>query len=102
MCLELSILIGFALHYAKPFQIYITNAEYAPSNDTCEEDGILLYPCERLADTAEELQQHSFSKGIVNITLLPGNYYIINFSLFFHQKGVLELMKKSGSHQDYL
>ena len=68
----------------------------------CEEDGILLYPCERLADTAEEFQQHSFSKGIVNITLLPGNYYIINFSLFFHQKGVLELMKKSGSHQDYL
>ena len=59
MCMESNIYISSALLSAQAFQTYITNTENAPSNATCEEDGMSSYPCERLTDIAEKCQQHS-------------------------------------------
>ena len=69
-----SLAIIFALlQFVHSIQVYITNAEYASSNATCEIDNISLYPCEQLANL--NLKLDSF-KETLRITLLPGDYYV--------------------------
>ena len=101
MYLESNIFISFALLSVQAFQIYVTNTENAPSNATCEEDGMSLYPCDRLADTAEKLQQCSFFSGIVNITFLPGDYIIHN-SLNFQFHSLKKVYLKSWKNQGHV
>ena len=100
MYLELSIFIHFALHFAQPFQIYVTNAEYAPSNATCEMDGISLYTCERLVDIAEKLQL-KYYKDNATITLLPGTYYI-NDSINFQFSSIREVSLNTWKNQGHV
>ena len=99
MYLELSIfIINFALHFAQPSQVYVTNAEYAPSNATCKEDGMSLYPCQRLANIEEKGKRKHY-KDNISITLLPGPYYInesVNFRFSFVKIVSLNTWKNRG------
>ena len=76
MFLNQGILLCLGLQLVQSFHIYVTNTENVPPNTTCQEKGVVLYPCERLRDVADKVELGSFYMANISITLLPGNYYI--------------------------
>ena len=87
MYLLQNLIIPFSLVWiVQAVQIYVITTEYVSSNATCEKDNLTLHPCVRLANLPRELPLDYESTNIsINITFLPGDYYIFDFFSFqFH------------------
>ena len=85
MYLLQNVVIHFALlQVIQAFQIYA----YATSNATCERDNQTLHPCAKFDDL--DTVYFDFYLSEINITLLPGDYYIFRSMRFnFHDDNFL-------------
>ena len=88
MYLLQSLIISFSILQAiKAACIYVITTEHASSSATCERNILTFHPCVGLTDLERTL--HELDQTDINITLLPGDYYIFDmFSFQFYYGNV--------------